>query len=152
MTSVDAPAADLVAALPDGVVVTDADGMEKYRFDWSATRRARPAVVRAEREHVQTAVRWAAEHGVSVVPRGAGSGLSGGSTAVDGCLVLSLERMNAVEIDPACQVAIAQPGAFNADVKRAAGEHGLWYPPDPRPSRSARSAATWRPAREGCAA
>ena len=134
MTSVAAPVADLVAALPDGVVVTDADGMEKYRFDWSRDQSAGTpaAVVRAESaEQVQTAVRWAADHGVSVVPRGAGSGLSGGSTAVDGCLVLSLERMNAVEIDPACQVAIAQPGAFNADVKRAAGEHGLWYPPDP---------------------
>ena len=127
MTSVDAPVADLVAALPDGVVVTDADGMEKYRFDWSRDQSAGTpaAVVRAESaEHVQAAVRWAAEHGVSVVPRGAGSGLSGGSTAVAGCLVLSLERMNTVEIDPACQVAIAQPGAFNADVKRAAGEHG----------------------------
>jgi glycolate dehydrogenase FAD-linked subunit len=125
---------DLVAALPDGVVLTDPDGMEKYRFDWSHDRSAgKPlAVVRAEDAgQVQTAVRWAAEHGVSVVPRGAGSGLSGGSTAVDGCLVLSLERMNAIEIDPASQVAIAQPGAFNADVKAAAAEHGLWYPPDP---------------------
>src|SRR6478735_8631808 len=134
MTSVDAPLADLVAAMPDGVVVTEADGMEKYRFDWSRDQSAGTpaAVVRAESaEQVQTAVRWASEHGVSVVPRGAGSGLSGGSTAVDGCLVLSLERMNTVEIDPDCQVAIAQPGAFNADVKRAAGEHGLWYPPDP---------------------
>ena len=80
---------------------------------------------------MQTAVRWAADHGVSIVPRGAGSGLSGGSTAVDGCLVISLERMCAVEIDAATQVAVAEPGAFNADVKRAAAEHGLWYPPDP---------------------
>jgi len=125
---------DLVAALPDGVVLTHPDGMEKYRFDWSRDRSAgKPlAVVRAEDAgQVQTAVRWAAQHGVSVVPRGAGSGLSGGSTAIDGCLVLSLERMTAIEIDPACQVAIAQPGAFNADVKAAAAEHGLWYPPDP---------------------
>jgi glycolate oxidase len=134
MTSVDAPVADLVAALPDGVVVTEADAMDKYRFDWSKDQSAGMplAVVRAESaEHVQAAVRWAAEHDVSIVPRGAGSGLSGGSTAVDGCLVLSLERMNTVEIDAASQVAIAQPGAFNADVKRAAAEHGLWYPPDP---------------------
>ena len=35
MTSVDVPVADLVAALPDGLVVTDTEGMEKYRFDWS---------------------------------------------------------------------------------------------------------------------
>ena len=60
-----------------------------------------------------------------------GSGLSGGSTAVDGGIVLSLERMDAVEIDTASQVAVVEPGAFNAEVKRAAAEHGLWYPPDP---------------------
>ncbi len=125
---------DLVAALPQGVVVTDTDAMEKYRFDWSRDQSAGAplAVVRVEEAgHVQTAVRWAAEHGVGVVPRGAGSGLSGGSSAVEGCLVVSLERMRAVEIDPAAQVAVAEPGAFNADVKRAAAEHGLWYPPDP---------------------
>ena len=128
------PVEDLVAALPDGVVVTQADAMEKYRFDWSRDQSAGDplAVVRAEDAgQVQTAVRWAAEHGVGIVPRGAGSGLSGGSTAVDGCLVISLERMRAVEIDAATQVAVAEPGAFNADVKRAAAEHGLWYPPDP---------------------
>jgi glycolate oxidase len=68
---------------------------------------------------------------VPVVPRGAGSGLSGGSSAVDGGLVLSLERMRAVEIDAATRVAVVEPGAFNAEVKAAAAEHGLWYPPDP---------------------
>jgi len=45
--------------------------------------------------------------------------------------VLSLERMRAIEIDPVCQVAVVEPGAFNAEVKAAASEHGLWYPPDP---------------------
>ena len=80
---------------------------------------------------VQATVRWAAEHGVPVVPRGAGSGLSGGSSAVDGGIVLSLERMRAIEIDVATRVAVVEPGAFNAEVKAAAAEHGLWYPPDP---------------------
>ena len=45
--------------------------------------------------------------------------------------MLSLERMTAVEIDPLCQVAVVEPGAFNEDVKAAAAKHGLWYPPDP---------------------
>jgi glycolate oxidase len=133
-----APAPDavaaLVAALPPGVAVTDAVAVEKYRRDRTEDPGAgTPAVVvRAESvEHVQTAVRWAAEHGVAVVPRGAGSGLSGGANAVDGCLVLSLERMRAVEIDPVTRVAYAEPGLLNAELKRAAAEHGLWYPPDP---------------------
>jgi glycolate oxidase len=124
----------LIAALPDGAVITDPDAVEKYRFDWSRDRAAgRPlAVVRAEdAAQVQAAVRWAAEHRVPVVPRGAGSGLSGGSTAVEGGLVLSLERMRAIEIDVDCRVAVVEPGALNAEVKAAAAEHGLWYPPDP---------------------
>ncbi len=66
-----------------------------------------------------------------VVPRGAGSGLSGGATAVEGGIVLSLEKMRTVTIDPAMRVAVAQPGALNVEVKVAAAEHGLWYPPDP---------------------
>jgi glycolate oxidase len=125
---------ELIDSLPDGVVATEPDTVEKYRFDRSQDSGAGTpaAVVRAEDAgQVQTAVRWAASHHVPVVPRGAGSGLSGGSSAVDGGLVLSLERMRAVEIDTDCQVAVVEPGAFNAEVKAAAAEHGLWYPPDP---------------------
>src|SRR5207237_7345837 len=60
-----------------------------------------------------------------------GSGLSGGSSAVDGGLVISTERMTRIEIDPVTRTAVAEPGALNAAVKAAAAEHGLWYPPDP---------------------
>jgi glycolate oxidase len=126
--------AELVDMLPGDLVVTDPDAMEKYRFDWSRDPAAgKPvAVVRAETAaHVQAAVRWAAQHKVPVVPRGAGSGLSGGSSAVDGGIVVSMERMRTVEIDTDCQVAVVEPGALNAEVKAAAAEHGLWYPPDP---------------------
>ena len=125
---------ELVDALPRGVVLTDPDAVEKYRHDWSKDREAGTpvAVVRAEDAgQVQTAVRWAAAHGVPVVPRGAGSGLSGGSSAVDGGIVLCLERMRAIDIDTECRVAVVGPGAFNAEVKAAAAKHGLWYPPDP---------------------
>ncbi|HYH34714.1 MAG TPA: FAD-linked oxidase C-terminal domain-containing protein [Nocardioides sp.] len=125
---------ELVTALPEGVVVTDPDRIEKYRWDRSQDPGTGTpvAVVRAEDAgQVQTTVRWAAAHRVPVVPRGAGSGLSGGSSAVDGGVVLSLERMRRVEIDPTCQVAVVEPGALNKDVKAAAAEHGLWYPPDP---------------------
>ncbi|HET7432332.1 MAG TPA: FAD-linked oxidase C-terminal domain-containing protein [Nocardioides sp.] len=125
---------ELRAALPGDAVLTEPDAMEKYRHDWSRDPSAGTpvAVVRArDAGEVQAAVRWAASHRVPVVPRGAGSGLSGGSSAVDGGIVLSLERMTAIEIDPACQVAVVEPGAFNKDVKAAAAAEGLWYPPDP---------------------
>ncbi|WP_307874755.1 FAD-binding oxidoreductase [Frankia nepalensis] len=126
--------AELVDALPDGVVATDPDLLGKYRWDRAVDPGAGMplAAVRAEStEHVQAAVRWAARHRVPVVPRGAGTGLSGGATEVDGGIVLSTERMRAVDVDPLTRIAVAQPGALNAEVKAAAAVHGLWYPPDP---------------------
>src|ERR671916_199962 len=125
--------AQLTEQLGDAVR-TDPVTCENYRFDWARDPAAGTpiAVVRPHNAaEVQACVRWAAERGVPVVPRGAGSGLSGGSCAVDGGIVLSLERMRAIEIDVATRVAVVQPGAFNAEVKAAAAAHGLWYPPDP---------------------
>ncbi|WP_417563281.1 FAD-binding oxidoreductase [Microbacterium sp.] len=124
----------LIAALSPGSVITDDAAVQAYRWDRANDPGAGTplAVVRATcTEDVQAAVRFAAATGTPVVPRGAGSGLSGGSSAVDGGLVISLERMREITIDPATRTATAQPGAFNAEVKAAAAEHGLWYPPDP---------------------
>ncbi|WP_347343689.1 FAD-binding oxidoreductase [Jatrophihabitans telluris] len=115
-------------------VIIDPDLIENYRYDWARDPAAgRPlAVVRPEdAAGVATAMRWAHRHRIAVVPRGAGSGLSGGSSAVEGGIVLSLDRLRAIEIDVDCRVAIVEPGALNAEVKAAAREHGLWYPPDP---------------------
>ena len=126
--------ADLVGELGGDVVLTDPDRMDKYRRDWTkdASAGSPVAVVRPRTAaEVQAAVRWAAAHGIPVVPRGAGSGLSGGSLAVDGGVTISLDRMRSVEIDPATRTAVVEPGAFNADVKKAAAKEGLWYPPDP---------------------
>jgi len=124
----------LAESLTPGALVTEPDSVAAYRFDYTADAGAGVplAVVRASSAaDVQATVRWAGEHGIPVVPRGAGSGLSGGANAVDGCLVLSLERMRAVEIDPATRTAVVEAGALNVEVKQAAAEHGLWYPPDP---------------------
>jgi glycolate oxidase len=124
----------LVDALPGGVVLTDPASTEAYRYDWTRAEDAgQPvAVVRARTAaHVQAALRWASAHRVPVVPRGTGTGLSGGATAVEGCVVVSTEAMTAVEIDPVTRTATAEPGALNAAVKAAAAEHDLWYPPDP---------------------
>jgi glycolate oxidase len=76
-------------------------------------------------------MRWASAHRVPVVPRGAGTGLSGGATALDGGIVLSTERMRDITVDPVTRTAVTQPGLFNAEVKKAVAEYGLWYPPDP---------------------
>ena len=126
--------AELESALPDGVVLTDPDVLESYRRDWSEDASAGTpiAVVRvSDAAQVQETMRWATRHRVPVVPRGAGTGVSGGSSAVDGGVVLSLERLRAIEIDIATRVAVVEPGALNVEVKQAAAAHGLWYPPDP---------------------
>ena len=124
----------LRARLGGASVVTDPDVLQGYRQDWAkAPDPGMPlAVVRARTtEDVQEVMRWASEHGVPVVPRGAGSGLSGGATAVESGIVLSTELMRDVVVDPVTRTATVQPGLLNAEVKRAVAEHGLWYPPDP---------------------
>ncbi len=86
-------------------------------------------------EDVQRAVELCAEHNIPVVPRGAGTGLSGGANATDGCLVLDLSRMNRIiEIDTDNLLAVVQPGVVNDDLKKAVAAQGLWYPPDPASS------------------
>jgi glycolate oxidase len=134
MTGDPAPLTELLAALPDGAVLTDRDLTASYRQDWARDPNAGwpLAVVRATcTEDVQATLRWASAHRVPVVPRGAGSGLSGGATAVDGGIVLTLERMREIAVDPVSRVAVVQPGLLNIEVKRAVAEHGLCYPPDP---------------------
>lgn len=86
-------------------------------------------------EEVQEVVRACIDLGVPLVPRGAGTGLSGGANAVDGCVVLSTEAMTAItEIDPVERLAVVQPGVVNDHLRAACAEHGLWYPPDPASS------------------
>lgn len=125
---------ELRAVLPDHVLSTDEARREAYRYDWTRIPGSGlpMAVVRAETtEQVQSTLRWASAHSVPVVPRGAGTGLAGGASGLEGCVVLSTERMTQIEVDPATQTARAGAGALNAAVKKATAEHGLWYPPDP---------------------
>jgi len=134
----DAPVAttleELAAQLPAGAMLTDPVKTEAYRRDRAEDPNAGvpAAVVRAtSAEDVQAVVRYAAATGTPVVPRGAGTSLSGGSTAIDGGISLSLDRMREIRVDPVTRTVVTQPGAFNAEVKEAAAQHGLWYPPDP---------------------
>ena len=126
--------AELAAAVGQQDLLTDPVAMDAYRRDWAKDPDVGMpcAVLRARSpEQVVEAMRWATRTRTPVVPRGAGSGLSGGSSAVDGALTVSLDRMRTVEIDVATRTARVEPGALNVDVKRAAAAHGLWYPPDP---------------------
>ena len=125
---------ELLAQLGESVVATDPDILASYRQDWAKDPAAGTpiAVVRpTSTEQIQTVLRWASAHRVAVVPRGAGTGLSGGATAVDGGIVLSTEKMRNITVDPVTRTAVVQPGLLNAEVKKCVGEYGLWYPPDP---------------------
>lgn len=116
------------------MVVTDPAITDGYRQDRALDPAAgKPlAVVRPQRtEEVQAVLRWASANRVPVVTRGAGSGLSGGATAVDNGIVLSTEKMRDITVDPVTRTAVCQPGLFNSEVKKAVAAHGLWYPPDP---------------------
>ncbi|MDP9444812.1 MAG: FAD-binding protein [Actinomycetota bacterium] len=126
---------ELVSRLGDDVVVRDPDVVEGYRRDrCDLVDAGTPlAVVRARSTaDVSATLQWASTHDVPVVPRGAGTGLSGGAHAITGGVVLSLERMTSVrEIDPEARMAVVEAGVITADVDRAAAAHGLFYPPDP---------------------
>ena len=129
------PIEQLAARLQGGRLITDPDVVEAYRRDEAhlVEPGAPLGVLLADStQDVSTALAWASEHDVPVVPRGSGSGLAGGATAVDGCLVLSLARMTQVlEVNEADQLIVVQAGVITADVDRAAAQVGLMYAPDP---------------------
>ncbi|MFD7184708.1 FAD-binding oxidoreductase [Streptomyces sp. NPDC059904] len=122
-------------ALPGLTLIEDGDvlsGLSHDDAEWAPVGRALAAVRVTDAGEVQQVVRACAALSVPVVTRGAGTGLSGGANATDGCLVLDLSRMNRIlEIDTENLLAVVQPGVVNNDLKAAVAEHGLWYPPDP---------------------
>ncbi|HEY5178737.1 MAG TPA: FAD-linked oxidase C-terminal domain-containing protein [Dermatophilaceae bacterium] len=126
---------ELVDALGTGVVATDPDILGSHAADQARFCPAGTASVLVRprsTSQVSIALQIAARHGVPVVPQGARTGLSGGANAVDGCVLLSLTRMDQIlRIDVAEQIAVVQPGVVNAELARAVARHGLFYPPDP---------------------
>jgi glycolate oxidase len=121
--------------LPPGRLVTDPDVLLSYAHDEAAhADYGSPAALVRPRSSAEAAsvVGFCAEHGIPIVPRGAGTGLSGGANAVDGCVVVCFESMDAiVRIDPDERIAVVQPGVVNQRLREACAEYGLWYPPDP---------------------
>ncbi|MCX5421143.1 FAD-binding oxidoreductase [Streptomyces sp. NBC_00078] len=125
----------LLGGLPAEAVLTDPDVTASYTNDMASFCPAgAPAVVVLPRtvEEVQHVMRIATELRVPVVPQGARTGLSGGANTSEGCVALSLTKMDRIlEINPVDRIAVVEPGVINATLSRAVGEHGLYYPPDP---------------------
>lgn len=124
----------MTTTLPAGAR-TDPDVVRGYAADSTGTAAAgtpRAVVSPATVDEVVDALRWASAAGVPVLPRGAGTGLTGAAVAVDGCLVLSTERLRAVrELDPADRVAVVEAGVVNAELFALTRPHGLMWAPDP---------------------
>src|SRR5437868_3843662 len=89
-------------------------------------------VLASSTEQVAGAIRIAARHHIPVVPRGAGTGLSGGAVTIRGGIALQVTRMRRIlEIDPIAQTALVEPGVVNQELSLVAGQQGLFYAPDP---------------------
>jgi glycolate oxidase len=126
---------DLLAVLPPDRLLTDPDVLVSYYRDKADLCEAGVplAVLRPQdTAEVSAIVKVAAAHATAVVPQGARTGLTGAANAVDGALIVSLTGLNRIlKISPDELIAVVQPGVINAELRRAASENGLYYPPDP---------------------
>ena len=126
---------ELRARLPDDCIQADPDVVAAYAQDRALFERPGTAAVVVMPRHTTDVVATMAAAraaGVPVVTRGAGTGLCGGANAVDGCVILSMHRMDRVlHVDDANRMVRVQPGVLNGELKRVVAEHGLFYPPDP---------------------
>ncbi|MFP3913308.1 MAG: FAD-binding oxidoreductase [Actinomycetota bacterium] len=124
---------DLVAVLGEDRVTVDRFALRLYSSDGGAARGNAQVVVFPETAaEVSEIVKTASRHGVPIVPRGAGTGLSAGAVPTEGGIVVSTKRMDSIEeVDPVNRSAWVGPGVINLDLSTATGPHGLHFAPDP---------------------
>lgn len=127
-------AAALRARAPELEILTDREDMRPYECDGLAAYRTVPllVVLPSTIDEVRTVLQTAAAHGVPVVARGAGTGLSGGAMPLEKGILLVMAKFNQIlEVDPDACVARVQPGVRNLAISQAVAQHGLYYAPDP---------------------
>jgi glycolate oxidase len=114
-------------------VIDSANDLRIFERDASIEGALPDAVVLpATTEQVADVIKVAAKHRIPVVPRGAGTGLSGGAVTIRGGIALQVTRMRRIlEIDPVAQTAMVEPGVVNLELSLVASAHGLFYAPDP---------------------
>jgi glycolate oxidase len=125
--------AGLRALVGDGVVA-DRAGLAAFDSDALSAYRQAPlvCVLPRTKAEVVAVIRFARDHGVPIVPRGAGTSLSGGALPRGDAILLALSRMNRiVEIDLENRRVVAEPGVTNLAITRAVEGHGFYYAPDP---------------------
>jgi glycolate oxidase len=126
--------AALRALLPEGGVLFNEEDTRPYECDGLAAYRQLPMVVVLPQTEAQVAavLRCCRDLKVRIVPRGAGTGLSGGAMPIADGVVLSTARLNSiVKVDAFARTAVVQPGVRNLAISEAVAQHGLYYAPDP---------------------
>jgi glycolate oxidase subunit GlcD len=117
---------DQIISDPEEMLVYECDGLTHYRH------RPRAVVFPSSTEEVSAVLKLLSRERVPLVPRGAGTGLSGGALAVGGGVCVELARMRRVlKVDAENRFAVVEAGVVNAQISRAAAPHGLYYVPDP---------------------
>ena len=115
-------------------VYSDKAHLIAYSYDATRTRFEPDAVLfPRDEEDISRILVYCNHHHITITPRGAGSGFTGGALPVNGGIILALEKhmSKILEVDMENMVAVVQPGAVNMDLQKAAEEVGLFYPPDP---------------------
>ena len=116
-------------------IISDPEILPSYSRDQSQiAKNGVPAAVLLAKDEaeISAAVKFAFEKNIPVIARGAGSGLSGGANAIDGALIISLEKMNQIlEIDATNLIARVEPGVINLELDKEVAKLGLAYLPDP---------------------
>jgi glycolate oxidase subunit GlcD len=127
-------AAALRAIVGADACLTSPEALLAYECDGLTLSGARPTAVVLPRDtdEVARVVRACRRAGVPFVPRGAGTGLSGGAIALEGGVVIECSRMDRIlAVEPEDRFAVVQPGVLNAALSQAVAAHGLFYAPDP---------------------
>ncbi len=116
-----------------GRVSTDKEELFCYGYDASSETGTPAAVVKpVNTEEISQVARFAYDNNMSIVPRGAGTGMTGGAVPLKDTVILSLEALNRIiEIDEKDMVAVVEPGVINAHLQDRLEDGGLFYPPDP---------------------
>jgi glycolate oxidase len=126
--------AGLAKLLPADALITETIRMKPYETDGLPAYRQMPLAVTLPRttEEVAAVLRFCHQNGVRVIPRGAGTSLSGGALPLADAVVVGLMRMNAIlEVDYADRLAVVQAGVTNIGITNAVSADGFFYAPDP---------------------
>jgi len=131
--------ASLANLLQPGQLITNPVELITYEVDAGIDRGTPDGVVYPQsRDDVSRVVRWATEHDVAIIARGAGTGLSGGAVAENGGLILHFSHMNHIlDLDKAGRSVVVEPGVVNQNLDEYVKHKGLYYPPDPASGRAA---------------